>query len=42
MADPERAHAISVHRQLARHYDFAANLYYLIGFRAMAYRRQAV
>jgi ubiquinone/menaquinone biosynthesis C-methylase UbiE len=42
MADPDRAHVISVYRRRARHYDFTANLYYLFGFREMAYRRQAV
>jgi ubiquinone/menaquinone biosynthesis C-methylase UbiE len=31
-----------LYRKRARHYNFTANLYYLIGFREMAYRRKAV
>jgi len=31
-----------IYRKRARHYDISANLYYLIGFREQAYRRQAV
>ena len=38
-------HAQSVaqtYRKRARHYDFTSSLYYLIGFRIEAYRRQAI
>ncbi|MCB0133957.1 MAG: class I SAM-dependent methyltransferase [Caldilineaceae bacterium] len=31
-----------IYRKRAKRYDFTANLYYLIGFREWAYRRQAV
>jgi ubiquinone/menaquinone biosynthesis C-methylase UbiE len=31
-----------LYQKRARHYDFTANLYYLIGFREWAYRRRAV
>lgn len=31
-----------LYRRRAAHYDFSANLYYLIGFREYAYRKQAV
>jgi demethylmenaquinone methyltransferase/2-methoxy-6-polyprenyl-1,4-benzoquinol methylase len=30
------------YRKRAKNYDFAANLYYLMGFRINAYRKQAV
>ena len=31
-----------LYRKRARHYDFSANLYYLLGFREFAYRKKAV
>ena len=37
-----KAEIIAVYRKRARRYDISANLYYLIGFREMAYRSQAV
>lgn len=33
---------MDIYRRRAKFYDLTANLYYLIGFREMAYRRQAV
>lgn len=33
---------IDIYRKRAEHYDFTANLYYLLGYREGAYRRQAV
>lgn len=33
---------VTLYRRRARHYDFSANLYYLIGFRETAYRRKAI
>jgi demethylmenaquinone methyltransferase/2-methoxy-6-polyprenyl-1,4-benzoquinol methylase len=33
---------INIYRKRAKHYDFTANLYYFIGFREQAYRRDAV
>ncbi len=33
---------VDLYRKRAGHYNFTANLYYLIGFREMAYRRKAV
>lgn len=33
---------INLYRKRAKHYDFTANLYYLIGFREWAYREKAV
>ena len=33
---------VDLYRKRAKRYDFTANLYYLIGFRLQAYRRQAV
>jgi len=33
---------VILYRKRAKHYDFTANLYYLMGFREQAYRRKAV
>ncbi|HBP88947.1 MAG TPA: methyltransferase type 11, partial [Nitrospiraceae bacterium] len=33
---------IQLYRRRAKHYDVTANLYYLIGFRELAYRKMAV
>lgn len=33
---------VNIYRKRAKRYDFTANLYYLMGFREWAYRRQAV
>ena len=33
---------INLYRKRANHYDFTANLYYLLGFREYAYRKKAV
>jgi len=33
---------VDIYRKRAKFYDISANLYYLIGFRELAYRRQAV
>lgn len=33
---------VNLYRRRAKHYDFTANLYYLIGFREQAYRKKAV
>lgn len=33
---------VNLYRKRAKHYDFTANLYYLIGFREQVYRRRAV
>ena len=33
---------VQLYRKRARHYDFTANLYYLIGFREWSYRKKAV
>lgn len=33
---------ITLYNKRARHYDVSANLYYLVGFRELAYRKQAV
>ncbi|MDE3077985.1 MAG: methyltransferase domain-containing protein, partial [Chloroflexota bacterium] len=41
-ADPRRAEVLSTYARRARHYDLTANLYYLIGLREWAYRKQAV
>ncbi len=35
-------HVIEKYRDRARHYDITGNLYYLLGFRVGAYRRQAI
>jgi hypothetical protein len=40
--DSTREYVIRRYRDRARHYDLTANLYYLLGFREWAYRRQAV
>jgi demethylmenaquinone methyltransferase/2-methoxy-6-polyprenyl-1,4-benzoquinol methylase len=37
-----RQEIIDLYRRRARHYDFTANLYYLIGFREQAFRKKAV
>ena len=33
---------VELYRQRARHYDFTANLYYLLGYREWLYRQQAI
>lgn len=33
---------VEIYRKRARHYDFTANLYYLLGYREWAYRQKAV
>lgn len=33
---------VNLYRKRAKHYDFTANLYYLVGFREQAYRKKAV
>lgn len=33
---------VDIYRKRARHYDFTANLYYLLGYREWAYRQKAV
>jgi demethylmenaquinone methyltransferase/2-methoxy-6-polyprenyl-1,4-benzoquinol methylase len=38
----DRSQVLEAYRRLARWYDIGANLYYLIGFRERAYRREAV
>jgi demethylmenaquinone methyltransferase/2-methoxy-6-polyprenyl-1,4-benzoquinol methylase len=40
--DSTRKHVIERYRDRARHYDLTANLYYLLGFREWAYRREAI
>ncbi len=40
--DSIREHVIQKYRDRARHYDITGNLYYLLGFRVGAYRRQAI
>lgn len=41
-AQTEKRNVIETYRKRAKNYDFTANLYYLIGFREWAYRKQAV
>jgi demethylmenaquinone methyltransferase/2-methoxy-6-polyprenyl-1,4-benzoquinol methylase len=41
-APAEQASVAAVYRRRARWYDITANLYYLIGFREQAFRREAV
>ena len=41
-AEPEQINVIGTYRKRAKHYDFTANLYYLIGFREWAYRKRAI
>ena len=38
----EQTTVIETYRKRAKHYDFTANLYYLIGFREWAYRKRAI
>ncbi len=40
--DDGKARMVQLYRKRARRYDFTANLFYLIGFREWAYRKQAV
>jgi len=42
MGDAERDAVKVLYRKRAGHYDWTANLYYLIGYREWAYRRRAV
>lgn len=42
MTAPDKPEIVSLYRKRAKHYDFTANLYYLIGFREWAYRKMAV
>jgi len=42
MEDSWKEHIIQTYRKRAANYDFTANLYYLFGYRAWAYRRMAV
>lgn len=37
-----REEVLDVYRKRARHYDLAANAYYLLGFREWAYRKRAI
>lgn len=38
----QKQEIIKTYRKRARHYDFTANLYYLLGYREKAYRQQTV
>jgi ubiquinone/menaquinone biosynthesis C-methylase UbiE len=42
MAIPTKKDIIELYRKRGKRYNFTANLYYLIGFREYAYRRQAI
>lgn len=42
MTIPTRENVVNLYRRRAKHYDFTANLYYLIGFREWTYRKKAV
>lgn len=42
MTIPTSKEIVSLYRDRAKHYDFTANLYYLVGFREWAYRKRAV
>lgn len=37
-----KADLVGIYRKRAKHYDFSANLYYLVGYRECAYRKKAV
>lgn len=37
-----REEVLGVYRKRARHYDFTANVYYLLGFREWAFRKRAI
>lgn len=42
MSQSGKTGVVDLYRKRARHYNFTANLYYLIGFREWAYRKKAV
>ncbi len=42
MTIPTGEDVVNLYRRRAKHYDFTANLYYLIGFREWTYRKKAV
>ena len=42
MAIPTKKDIIDLYRKRGKHYDFTANLYYLVGFREYAYRKRAI
>jgi ubiquinone/menaquinone biosynthesis C-methylase UbiE len=40
--EPDVHPVVQIYRKRAKHFDITANRFYLLGFRSMAYRRQAV
>ncbi len=42
MTVPTTKETVNLYRNRAKHYDFTANLYYVVGFREWAYRKRAV